>query len=106
MSSGTEAMVSGVAWREVGQALSHIAERLMWWQPAAVSLQQTSRLIAQVMVLGNWDDVQTTRRVFGNDALQEVLRETPPGIFDLRSWNYWHHVFRLLPVPPLPQRKL
>jgi hypothetical protein len=106
MSIVTEAVISGRAQEEAGPALRRIAERLMWWQPPRISLQQTRRFIAQVMVLGNWDDVQTTRRVFGNDALQEVLRETPPGIFDLRSWNYWHHVFRLLPVPPLPQRKL
>lgn len=102
----TEAVASDMEREEAGQALRRIAERLMWWQPPAVSLQQLRRFIAQVMVLGNWEDVQTTRRAFGDDAFREVLCDAPPGIFDLRSWTYWHHVFRLLPIPPLPQRKL
>jgi hypothetical protein len=102
----TEAVDSGVAQEADSQALHRIADRLMWWQSAAESLERPRRFIAQVMVLGNWDDMQTTRRAFGDDALRETLRAAPPGIFDLRSWTYWHQVFRLLPVPPLPQRKL
>ena len=106
MSTDTEAVVAGAIPEAEGQALHRIADRLMWWQRPEVSLERPRRFIAQVMVLGNWDDVQTTRRAFGDDAFRKVLREAPPGIFDLRSWTYWHHVFGLLPVPPLPRRKL
>ena len=87
-------------------ALRTIAERLIWWQPPADSLRQPRRFLAQVMVLGNWDDVQVARRTFGDAAFREVLHDAPPGVFDLRSWTYWHHVFGLLPVPPLPRRRL
>jgi hypothetical protein len=88
------------------EALQHIAQRLLWWQPPAVSLKQPKRFIAQVMALGTWKDVRTAWRVFGEEAFQEALRQAPPGVFDPRSWTYWHHVFRWLPVPPLPKREL
>lgn len=91
---------------EENRALHRVAERLVWWQPPEVSLQQPQRLIAQVMTLGNWEDVQTVRRVFGDEAFRAVLAEPPAGVFDVRSWTYWHHVFHLLPVPPLPKRRL
>ncbi len=87
-------------------ALLSIAQRLLWWQPPAVSLSQRRRFIAQVMALGTWRDVRTVWHAFGDEAFREALHEAPPGVFDLRSWSYWHHVFRLLPVPPLPRRKL
>lgn len=81
-----------------------LAAKLIWWQAPELSLQHLGRLIAQVMVLGTWQDVQTVRRTFGDEAFQAVLRDAPPGVFDARSWAYWHHVFHWLPVPPLPQR--
>ncbi len=87
-------------------ALHGIAQRLLWWQPAVVSLKQPARLIVQVMALGTWKDVRTVWGIFGDEAMREALRQAPPGVFDLRSWTYWHHVFGWLPVPPLPRRNL
>jgi len=87
-------------------ALRAIAEKLIWWQPPATSLRQPRRFLAQVMALGNWEEVRITRRAFGDEAFRAVLRDAPPGVFDPRSWHYWHHVFDLLPVPLLPQRRL
>jgi hypothetical protein len=45
-------------------------------------------------------------QVLGRDAFRKVLENPPPGVFDKRSWNYWHLVFGLTSVPPLPERKL
>ena len=88
------------------EALRRVAARLIWWQPPEVSLTQPKRLIAQVMALGAWADVRTARDIFGEGAFRDVLQEAPPGLFDLRSWFYWHHALHLLPVPPLPRRTL
>jgi hypothetical protein len=55
--------------------------------------------------LGNWAEVETVGRILGRDHFRRVLLEAPPGVFDIRSWHYWHLVFDL-PVPPLPERKL
>jgi len=98
------ASADGPGWAE--ETLRSVAERLLWWQPPAVSLKQPRRLIAQVMALGTWADVRAVWRAVGDEAFQEVLRDAPPGVFDPRSWSYWHHVFGLLPVPPLPRRNL
>jgi hypothetical protein len=87
-------------------ALRRIAHRLMWWQTSEFPTPQTHRLIAQVMVLGSWDDVQTVRRIFGMEAFREVLRKAPAGVFDARSWVYWHYALGVLPVPSLTQRRL
>jgi len=56
------------------------------------------------MVFANWDDLRLVLERYGQAAFREALQSAPPGLFDERSWHYWHHRLRLLPVPPLPQR--
>jgi hypothetical protein len=86
--------------------LSRIATRLCWWLSPEEALDRLPLFLAQVMTLGTWDDVQIVRGALGDDALRQVLSDAPPGIFDARSWHYWHKVFGLAPVPPLPKRRL
>ena len=38
-------------------------------------------------------------------AIGPALRAAPPGVFDRRSWAYWHTVLEVLPTPPLPKRQ-
>lgn len=85
--------------------LRPVAAALMWWQPPEVSLSQPARFLAQVMVLATWRQVQTVRAVCGWEAFREVLDHAPPGVFDRRSWSYWHAFFGL-PERPLPTRAL
>lgn len=87
-------------------ALLHVARRLFWWKPPGEALADPWRFAAQVMTLGSWEDVQVTRSTLGDDCLRETRRRPPPGVFDARSWSYWHAVFDLAPVPPLPRRSL
>lgn len=85
--------------------LLRLAGRLIWWKPPAEAARDIPRLAAQVMALGTWDDVQTARALLGPDAFRRVLDNPPPGVFDVRSWAYWHAVFEREPVPPLPKRQ-
>jgi hypothetical protein len=87
-------------------ALRSLAQELVWWQTPEQALADCPRFLAQVMTLGHWDDVQTVRAAFGDEAFRQVLACPPPGVFDERSWAYWHWVFKQLPVPPLPSRRL
>jgi len=87
-------------------ALEAVAQRLFWWKPPAEALADPRRFAAQVMTLGNWEDVQVARSALGEACLREVLLRPPPGVFDERSWVYWHAVFGITPVPPLPRRSL
>jgi hypothetical protein len=87
-------------------SLKRIAQKLLWWQPAEIALADPLRLACQVMALGTWDDALQARAALGDDLFQQALCHAPPGVFDVRSWNYWHLVFGIKPVPPLPTRKL
>lgn len=91
---------------QVPHSLETVAQRLFWWKSPAEALVDQRRFAAQVMTFGNWEDVQITRRELGDECLRETLRRPPPGVFDERSWVYWHVVFDIAPVPPLPLRSL
>lgn len=82
-----------------------IARRLIWWIDPAEALGLPTRFLAQVMTLGTWEDVQTVKAQVGVERFRQTLAVAPPGVFDPRSWHYWHHVFGIVPVPPLPRRQ-
>ena len=83
-----------------------LARRLFWWKTPEEALADRNRFLAQVMFLGTWKDIEEARHLWSNSVFREALRQAPPGVFDPRSWSYWHHILDLLPVPPLPIRKL
>jgi hypothetical protein len=82
-----------------------LARRLFWWKQPEAALADRDRFLAQVMTYGTWQDILEARRHFGEAVFREALRHAPAGVFDARSWSYWHHTLNLLPVPPLPRRK-
>lgn len=91
------------------QALEHLARRYVWWQPPSQSLSNPRRLLAQVMNLGAWQDVEQLRAVVDDESLRNVLRSAQPGEFNRRSWNFWHLCLEMphgRNLPPLPQRRL
>ncbi|MBA3833156.1 MAG: hypothetical protein H0X34_14930 [Chthoniobacterales bacterium] len=88
------------------EKLDALARRLFWWKSPEEALADTNRFLAQLMFLGTWNDIQEATDLWPVAAFRDALREAPPGVFDPRSWSYWHHMLDLLPVPPLPSRKL
>ncbi len=90
---------------KINDELSGIAAKVIWWQTPAVALANPERFLAQVMTLGTWREVRAVKDAVGWNAFREVLANAPPGVFDARSWNYWHGFFGL-PAPGLPQRSL
>ena len=87
------------------RGLMALARRLFWWKQPEDVLADLNRFLAQVMTYGTWEDILEARRHFDEKAFREALQHAPPGVFDARSWTYWHHALRLHPVPPLPVRK-
>ena len=85
--------------------LTRVAKGLLWWQTPEVSLANPRRFLAQVMTLGTWQEVQLAKDAFGWDAFKDALLNAQPGVFDGRSWAYWHAFFKL-PEPELPVRSL
>ena len=90
----------------VTQELLRVAKRMVWFREPEETLRDPVLLLCHVMTFGTVADVAATRDHFSDDHLREALRLAHPGIFDARSWVYWHVVLGVHPVPPLPARRL
>jgi hypothetical protein len=86
--------------------LEKVASRLFWWKAPAEALVDPNRFLAQVMTYGTVEDLAIVRRYFPESAFREVLTNPPAGVFDPRSWSYWHVYFNLKSPTELPTRKL
>lgn len=86
--------------------LEQVAKRLFWWKSPAEALTDPHRFLAQVMVYGTPEDLAVARRHFPESAFRRVLAEPPSGLFDPRSWAYWHVVFGLEAPAEPPRRRL
>jgi hypothetical protein len=86
--------------------LAAIARRVCWWEPIGATLENTPLFLCRIMTLGTWEDICIALDHYGRDAFREALQNAPPGLFDPRSWHYWHYRLKLLPVPSLPQRAI
>jgi hypothetical protein len=86
--------------------LENVASRLFWWKTPAEALAYPSRFLAQVMTYGTLEDLAVVRRHFPDSAFRDVLADPPPGVFDPRSWAYWHVRFGIEPTPAMPTRNL
>ena len=89
----------------VRKHLIPVAKRVFWWGEPEEWLDDTLRFVAQVMTYGDWTDVQTTLRSLGEAAFCQTLESPPPGVFDIKSWTFWHVRYHR-EVPPLPTRHL
>ena len=86
--------------------LRRIASRVVWWETPDHVLAREEDFLCRVMALGDLSDVNHVLATYGADRLRRALRIAPPGIFDPRSWHYWHHRLGLGPAGPLPVRRL
>lgn len=85
--------------------LLHVARRMVWFKPPEETLRDPVLLLCHAMTYGTPRDLAVVRRCFDDDALRATLRAAHPGIFDPRSWTYWHVVLDMQPTPPLPTRR-
>lgn len=86
--------------------LMRVARRVVWYKEPEAALRDSVHFLAHVMTYGTLEDIIAIENVIGPDDLLEVLQNAPPGVFDARSWSYWHLKLGRLPVPPLPIRRL
>ena len=83
-----------------------MARKYVWWQPPERTLADRRLLLAQMMTLGTVDDVRWLVGRVSEDGLRAVLRDPPVGVFNGRSWNFWHLRLGCHPVPALPARPM
>ncbi len=83
-----------------------MARKYVWWQPPEETLANRKLFLAQLMTLGTVEDVRWMLAAASGDELRAVLRGPPVGVFNPRSWSFWHLRLGLNPVPALPVRRL
>jgi hypothetical protein len=86
-------------------ALIPIAKRVFWWGEPEEWMEDAVRFAAQVMTYGNWDDTTLALNLLGDSVFRQALQTPPAGVFDIKSWNFWHLHYQQ-DVPPLPTRQL
>jgi hypothetical protein len=90
------------------ETLKPLAGKYIWWKTPEEAIAMPERVIAQVMNIGDYADVQVLATQFGDDVLRNVLAHAEAGQFNERSWAYWHYRLGLASVdqvPPLPVRR-
>lgn len=88
--------------------LRHLAAKYIWWRTPNEALQQPERVVAQVMNIGDYPDVQLLVAEVGDEYLREVLGKAEIGQFNARSWAYWHYRLGLAvpgQLPAMPRRR-
>ncbi len=86
--------------------LHALARRVVWFKPPSEAIAMPVHFIAHVLTYGTHEDVSVLRRFVPDDDLREALASAPPGVFDDRSWAYWHLKLGCYPAPPLPARTI
>jgi len=90
------------------EVLKSLASKYVWWKTPDEAVSMPERVIAQVMNIGDYDDVQAMAAEVGDEVLRDVLSHAEAGQFDERSWAYWHYRLGLASVdhvPALPVRR-
>lgn len=85
------------------------ARKYIWWQTPEQAVQRPLRVVAQVMNIGDYDDVQALLHMIGEPLFRQAIAYAEAGQFNNRSWSYWHYRLGLAEfghLPPLPQRLL
>jgi hypothetical protein len=89
--------------------LNRLAAKYIWWKSPEEASRQPERVVAQVMDIGDYDDVQALTKQTDEEYLRQVLAHAEAGQFDPRSWSYWHYRLGLCKpdkVPAMPQRRI
>lgn len=85
--------------------LSAVARRIVWFKPPAATLADDVFFLNFLMVYGTPEDLTVAKRRYDDDDYRRALRDALPGIFDARSWAYWHARLGMEPAPPRPVRE-
>ncbi|MCZ2152550.1 MAG: hypothetical protein LC114_01405 [Bryobacterales bacterium] len=88
--------------------LKPFASKYIWWKTPEEAVAMPARVIAQVMNIGDYADVQALAAQVGDEVLRNILLQAEAGQFNERSWTYWHYRLGLSDVgrvPALPVRR-
>jgi len=84
--------------------LKEVARRVNWYTPPEDLLEQPSRFLREVMARGHTQDVIIIQKRFDRETLKKAYLQSPPGLFDQRSWAYWGVILCHNNAIPMPER--
>lgn len=92
------------------QELLDIARRVVWFEPPEKVIKNKRLFLTYLMTYGTDEDTDTVRsKYYSRKDFIEVLQNPLIGVFDKKSWKYWHVAFfeKYIDeeVPNLPKRK-
>ena len=92
--------------RSARSALLRVARRVVWFQPPEDTLRDRVLFLNHAMTYGTIEELRVVRSHFDDDELRATLRRAHAGVFNARSWSYWHLMLDLGTPPPLPKRRI
>jgi hypothetical protein len=63
--------------------------KYIWWKPIGGESHSESRIIAQAMNFGTYEDIRRLEQTLGPARLAEVMLRAEPGWISDRSWEFW-----------------
>jgi hypothetical protein len=71
--------------------LLRLAQKYIWWTPPErIVAEGLSRLVAQVMEFGTWEDANALIACVGTAPFIAALDDPPPGVVSDKSLAFWH----------------
>ena len=83
--------------------VSELEQKYVWWPPVGTAAHSASRVIAQAMNLGTFEDIRRLEKTLGAACLADVMLEAAPGWFSERSWEFWRGRLSLALGKTLPE---
>lgn len=92
-----------------GALLKALATKYIWWKSPEDAIRNERRVVAQIMDIGDFEDVRIALNTFGKEPFEDALRHADPGWFSAKSWAYWHYRSGITPYqeapPVMPSRE-
>ena len=87
--------------------LQSVVDQTVWWEPARSQAKADLEFfLPYAMAYAPDEALSRIRQHVTDDQLRAALRAAPIGLFDLQSWEYWHTILGVSPIPPRPRRAL
>lgn len=87
-------------------AALHMARKYVWWKSPQEALEDKAHFLGMMMTYGTLEDVKWMLANFSEDELREAIEQAQPGVFNGRSWSYWHLRLGIKERHEMPKRRL
>lgn len=86
-------------------SLLEVAQRVCWFQSPEETLKNQRFFLNYVMVYAGFEDMKTVLEYYTKADFLDALTHALCGVFDKKSWQFWHIYCGAFEVPPLPKRR-